>query len=81
LDLGEETFLRVDAKGRTADSADRLEQRLRALVSMAKEAGIHSPEVEELLNSPSMARSGPDVTLTLSAPPGAVAKLLAGLAR
>jgi hypothetical protein len=81
LDLGEETYLRVDAEGRTADSADRLEQRLRALVSMAKEAEIHGPEIEQLLDGASMARSGPEVTLTLSAPPDAVAKLLAGLAR
>jgi hypothetical protein len=81
LDLGNEATLQLDARGRTAQSAARLEERLRGFFSLAQEAEIHRPEIARLLGAARIVRSGRNVTATLSAPPDAVAKLLAGFTR
>jgi len=81
LDLGEAATVRFDARGRTAESAGRLEERLRGFLSLAQEAEIHRPEIARLLGEARIERSGRNVTATLSAPPDALAKLLADFAR
>jgi len=81
LDLGEAATLQLDARGRTAESAGRLEERLRGFLSLAQEAEIHRPEIAHLLSDARIGRSGRNVTATLSAPPDALAKLLADFAR
>jgi hypothetical protein len=81
LDLGDSATLRFAARGRTAESAERLEERLRGFLSLAGEAEIHRPDLARLLGGVRIARSGRDVTATLSASPDALAKLLAGFAR
>jgi hypothetical protein len=81
LDLGAEATLRFDARGRTAESAGRLEERLRGFLSLAQEAEIHRPEIARLLGDARIGRSGRNVTATLSASPDAVAKLIADFAR
>ncbi|HEY1217383.1 MAG: hypothetical protein ABSE42_23280 [Bryobacteraceae bacterium] len=81
LDLGETATLRLGARGRTAESAERLEERLRGFLSLAGEAEIHRPELGSLLGAAQIQRSSRDVTATLSAPPDVVAKLLADFAR
>ncbi len=81
LGLGETATLRLSARGRTAESAERLEERLRGFLSLAGEGEIHRPELARLLGAAQIQRSGRDVTATLSASPDAVAKLLADFAR
>jgi hypothetical protein len=81
LDLGEAATLRFDARGRTAESAERLEERLRGFLSLAQEAEIRRPEIARLLADARIGRSGRNVTATLSASPDAVAKLIADFAR
>jgi hypothetical protein len=81
LDLGETATLRLAARGRTADSAERLEERLRGFLSLAGEAEIRRPELAGLLGNARIERSGRNVTAALAAPPDLVAKLLADFAR
>jgi hypothetical protein len=81
LDLGDQTTLRFGARGRSAQSAERLEERLRGFVSLAAEAEIRRPEIAQLLSAARIERSGREVTATLTASPDVVAKLLAGFAR
>ncbi len=81
LDLGQAASLRLAARGRTAESAERLEERLRGFLSLAGEAEIRRPELARLLGTVRTQRSGRDVTATLSASPDVVAKLLADFAR
>jgi len=58
-----------------------LEERLRGFLSLAQEAEIRRPEIARLLADARIGRSGRNVTATLSAPPDALAKLLADFAR
>ncbi len=81
LDLGAGARLRFEARGRTAQSAERLAERLRAFRSLAGEAEMHRQELGGLLGAVQIGRSGRDVTATLSASPEAVAKLLSDFAR
>jgi hypothetical protein len=81
LDLGEAATLRFGVRGRTAESAERLEERLRGFLSLAAEAEIHRPDLAKLLGAARIERSGRDVTAMLSASPDVLAKLLADLAR
>lgn len=81
LDLGKEAALQMNARGRTGQSAERLEERLRGFLSLAAEAEIRRPEIAQLLRDARIARSGRNVTATLSASPDALAKLLTGFAR
>jgi hypothetical protein len=81
IDLGEQATLRFVARGRTSESAARLEERLRGFLSLATAAETRRPEVARLLGAVQIARNGREVTASLSASPEIVAKLLAGLAR
>jgi hypothetical protein len=81
LDLGEAATLRFATRGRTEESAARLEERLRGLLSLAAEAEVHRPEIAQLLRATRIQRSGPSVMATLSASPDVVAKLLTGFSR
>ena len=81
LDLGDTATLRLYARGRTAESAEQLAERLRGFLSLAQEAEIHRPEIAHLLADARIGRSGRNVTATLSASPDELAKLIAGLAR
>ena len=81
LDLGQQGTLRFAARGKTAASAARLEERLRGFLSLATAAETRRPEIARLLGATQIARNGREVTATLSASPDAVAKLLAGFAR
>jgi len=81
LDLGEPTTLRFGARGRTADAAAQLEERLRGFLSLAREAELRRPEMARLLGAARIERRGREVTATLSASPDAVAKLIASFAR
>ena len=81
LDLGGAATLRFAARGRTAQSAERLEERLRGFLSLAGEAEVHRPDLARLLGAAQIQRSGSDVTATLSASPDVLAKLIADFAR
>jgi hypothetical protein len=81
LDLGDAATLQLDARGRTAESAERLEERLRGFLSLAAEAEIRRPEIAELIRGARIGRSGRNVTATLSASPDVLAKLIADFAR
>jgi hypothetical protein len=81
LDLGDAATLRLSARTRAAQSAERLEERLRGFLSLAQEAEIRRPEFAHLLAATRIERSGRDVTATLAASPDALSKLLAGFAR
>lgn len=81
LDLDETAMLRFGARGRTAESAGQLEERLRGFLSLVEEAEVHRPELARLLGAVEIQRSGRDVTGTLSASPEVVAKLLSDFAR
>ncbi len=81
LDLGQAATLRFGARGRTAESAERLEERLRGFLSLAGEAEIHRPETARLLGTVRIQRSALDVTATLTASPDVLAKLLGDFAR
>jgi len=81
LDLGPSATLRFHARARTAESAETLEQRLRAVLSLAAEAEIHRPELARLLDAAQVRRNGREVAATLSASPDLLAKLVTGFAR
>jgi len=81
LDLGAAATLRFAARGRTAQSAERLEERLRGFLSLAGEAEVHRPDLAQLLGAAQIQRSGSDITATLSASPDVLAKLIADFAR
>jgi hypothetical protein len=81
LDLGEQATLRFGARGRSAESAAQLEERLRGFLSLGQEAEIHRPEIARLIAATRIVRTGREVTATLSASPDAIAKLVAGFAR
>jgi len=77
LALGQTATLRLGARGRSADSAERVEEHLRGFLSLAGEAEIHRPELAGLLGNARIERSGREVTAELSAPVDTVARLLA----
>ena len=77
LDLGNDTTLRLCARGRTEEAAAQLEERLRGFLSLAQEAEVRRPELARLLGAARIQRSGRDVTATLSASPDVLAKLIA----
>ncbi|MGO9009365.1 MAG: hypothetical protein ACLQPN_04610 [Bryobacteraceae bacterium] len=81
LDLGEAATLRFGARGRTAESATRLEERLRGFLSLVEEAEVRRPDIARLLGAARIQRAGRDVTATLTASPDVLAKLIAGFAR
>jgi len=81
LDLGENATLRFGARGKTEESAQTLEERLRGFLTLAGEAEIHRPELARLFGTAQIERSGRAVSATLSAPPDLLAKLLSDLAR
>ena len=81
LDLGDTATLRLCARGRTAESAAQLEERLRGFLSLAQEAEVRRPELARLLGAVRIQRSGRDLTATLGASPDVLAKLLADFAR
>ncbi|MGO9232048.1 MAG: hypothetical protein ACLQKA_22870 [Bryobacteraceae bacterium] len=81
LDLGEQATLRFGARGRSAESAARLEERLRGFLSLAAEAEIRRPDIARLLHAARIQRNGRDVSATLTASPDAMAKLLSGFSR
>jgi len=81
LDLDAEATLQFAARGRSVESAERLEERLRGFLSLATEAEIHRPDIARLLHAARIQRNGRDVSATLTASPDAMAKLLSGFSR
>jgi hypothetical protein len=79
LDLGEQATLRFGARGKSAETAARLEERLRGFLSLAAASEARRPEMAQLIGAARIERNGRAVTATLSASPDAVAKLLAGI--
>jgi len=76
INLDSGVDLRVIAVGRTGQGARDFEESLRALLSLASAAESRSAEIQKLLGSVQVARSGVKATATLQAGPDAIDPLL-----